>query len=51
VPVGDDRALASAMLARLAQPRAPELLRARAADYDLGTTLAAYVGFLRDICA
>jgi glycosyltransferase involved in cell wall biosynthesis len=46
VPVGDDDALASAILGRLAQPRASEALKARAADYDLGRTLAAYSGIL-----
>ncbi len=47
VPVGDDDALAQAMLARLAQPRAIETLRARAADYDLARMLAAYVDLLK----
>jgi hypothetical protein len=47
VPVGDDTALARAMLARLAQPRAPELLRARASEYAIERTLEAYVRLLK----
>ena len=48
VTVGDDRALAAAMIERLEQPRAAEALRLRAADYDLDRTLAAYVDMLSD---
>ena len=46
VAVGDDDALAEAILDRLAQPRGSAALRQRAADYDLGRTLSAYVRLL-----
>jgi glycosyltransferase involved in cell wall biosynthesis len=45
-PPGDDPALAQAILARLARPRDEATLVARARDYDLGRTLAAYVDLL-----
>ena len=47
VPVGDDEELSRAMLASLAQPRAPELLKARAAGYSIERTLHAYVELLK----
>ena len=50
VPVDDDRALADAILTRLAQPRASEALRARAAHFDLTDMLAAYVELLGGFC-
>jgi len=46
VSPGDDPALAAAILARLAQPRADAALIARARQFDLGRTLAAYVDLL-----
>jgi len=46
VAVGDDDALAEAILDRLAQPLGSAALRQRAADYDLGRTLSAYVRLL-----
>jgi glycosyltransferase involved in cell wall biosynthesis len=48
VTVGDDQALATAMLERLDQPRGSAALKARAADFDLGSTLSAYVAILRE---
>lgn len=42
VPPGDVRSLASAMVARMAQPRNSAALVERARDFDLGRTLAAY---------
>ncbi len=50
VPVGDERALAEAMLERLASPRDCLTLRARAAEYDLHATLGGYVELLRKAC-
>ena len=48
VPVGDDDALARAILDRLAQPRDAETLKARAAEHNLDRTLAAYLEVLAD---
>jgi glycosyltransferase involved in cell wall biosynthesis len=42
VPVGDATALADAILAALAEPRAPEVMRARAAAFDLSGVLDRY---------
>ena len=47
VPPEDAEALASAMLERLDQPRGSRALRARAAEYDLSTSLDRYVEVLR----
>lgn len=46
VPVGDDDSLAAAMIDRLGQPRDSAVLRARAQEYDLRRSLAAYVAIL-----
>ena len=48
VPVGDDDALAMAILDRLSQPRDAESLKARAVEHDLDRTLAAYLEVLAD---
>jgi glycosyltransferase involved in cell wall biosynthesis len=51
VPVGDDTALAAAMLDRLARPRNAEALQRRAGDYDIGRSLASYVEILSEEAA
>ena len=48
VPVGDERALAGAMLRRLAEHRNAHALRRRASDFDLSRTLSAYVRILSE---
>jgi glycosyltransferase involved in cell wall biosynthesis len=48
VPIGNDAALAHAILARLASPRDSAALQARAADYRLDHMLAAYVRILKE---
>lgn len=50
VPVGDEKALARAMLDRLASPRDCLTMRARAAEYDLHRTLGDYVELLGKAC-
>jgi glycosyltransferase involved in cell wall biosynthesis len=50
VPVGDERALAKAILTRLSRPRDSLTLRARAAEYDLHRTLGSYVELLCRAC-
>lgn len=50
VPVGDEKALASAMLDRLAAPRDCLTMKARAAEYDLHRTLGGYVELLGKAC-
>ncbi len=47
VAVGDDAALARAILTRMAQPRGAAALKARAGAYDLAHTFSAYVDMLR----
>jgi glycosyltransferase involved in cell wall biosynthesis len=48
VAIGNDAALAHAILARLASPRDSAALQARAADYRLDHMLAAYVRILKE---
>ena len=43
VPVGDAEALAAAMASALAQPLAPERVKARAAEYDLPSVVECYL--------
>jgi glycosyltransferase involved in cell wall biosynthesis len=43
VPVGDDRALAGAILQTLEHPPSPERLRARAAEFDIHTITEQYL--------
>lgn len=51
VPVGDERALAAAMLDTLAAPGAPERLRQAADPYRILPASRAYLGFFEDILA
>lgn len=46
VPVGDDAAMARAMLARLSMPRGTAACRARAADFSLRTMMDGYAEYL-----
>lgn len=46
VPVGDDAAMARAMLARLSMPRGGAACRARAADFSLRTMMDGYAAYL-----
>jgi glycosyltransferase involved in cell wall biosynthesis len=48
VPVGDDAAMARAILARLARPRDSAACRARAADFSLRAMMDGYARYLRD---
>jgi glycosyltransferase involved in cell wall biosynthesis len=47
VPVGDEEALAEAMLAALDEPRDPALLRARAAEFGVARAADAYLDLFR----
>jgi glycosyltransferase involved in cell wall biosynthesis len=51
VPVGDEEALAEAMLAALDEPREPERLRARAAEFGVARAADAYLDLFREILA
>lgn len=50
VPVGDDKAMAKAMLTGLSRPRDCLASLARAAEYDLHRTLGSYVELLARAC-
>jgi glycosyltransferase involved in cell wall biosynthesis len=50
VPVGDDAAMASAILEELATPRSPDELRARAASFSMEAAVAAYLALVERLC-
>jgi glycosyltransferase involved in cell wall biosynthesis len=50
VPVGDDRALAAAILKTLDAPREPAFLQARAAAFSVDAAVERYLGVLRALC-
>jgi glycosyltransferase involved in cell wall biosynthesis len=49
VPVGDEEGLAEAMLAGLDEPREPDRLRARAAEFNVARAADAYLDLFREI--
>ena len=50
VPVGDDRALADAILAAMRSPRDPERLRSRAAAFSVDAAAGRYLEVLLSLC-